>query len=452
MNVGLKMEEHEDNRTFFDPETGKFLHANFGDWLISQHHIIKIENKIHIYDGRIYRSDSHSLEHAMQQEIRVLRSAQRAEVIKYIDVVLDNVDPGIQDRYIAFKNGLYDLKTGKLGPFTPDVIIRNIIPFDYNPSARSDLLDHTLMTLACGDPEIKTIMEEMAGYCFFGENTLGMSFILTGKSGSNGKSTFINLLKYVLGKDNYSSLDIDELADRFSTIRISGKLANLGDDIKDTYLAGKQLSVFKKLVTGETLKCEEKGQPVSEFEPKAKMVFSANEVPKFQTRGFDAIKRRVAIVPFNNHFTHDTPGFDPDLNAKLRCPEVAEALIKIGVDALQRVLKQKRFTQSKKAQAELLKFEIDNNPIISFLDEVDVVTDVLSHPTGEVYNRYSIWCKEHGYKAMASGSFTKEINHKLGCETKKKSVKDPLTGKWKTARVFHYPISSDDSPGLELVN
>ena len=97
------------------------------------------------------------------------------------------------------------------------------------------------------------LLEEMVGYCFYRSNKFRKSFILTGK-GKNGKSTFLKMLRYALDKDsddNVSSLDLNDLNDRFSKVRLYGKLANIGDDISEDDLHGKGISIFKKAVTGE---------------------------------------------------------------------------------------------------------------------------------------------------------------------------------------------------------
>lgn len=103
---------------------------------------------------------------------------------------------------IAFRNGLYDLATDELLPFSPDHVITNMIPWDYNPEAYSELCDKTLNKISCQDDEIRALLEECIGYCFFRQNELSKSFFLTG-SGSNGKSTFLDMVKNVLGRPNY---------------------------------------------------------------------------------------------------------------------------------------------------------------------------------------------------------------------------------------------------------
>ncbi len=84
----------------------------------------------------------------------------------------------------------------------------------------------------------------------------------------------------------------------FSTAELHGKLANIGDDIGDEFIPN--TGVFKKLVTGERLKGERKGQDPFFFQSYAKLLFSANNIPRLG-RGKDsaAIAKRLIIIPFD---------------------------------------------------------------------------------------------------------------------------------------------------------
>lgn len=81
-----------------------------------------------------------------------------------------------------------------------------------------------------------------------------------------------------------------------------GKLANIGDDISDEFLQGKVIAQFKKIVSGNDIKAENKGQDAYFFKPTVKLLFSANEIPRMRNKGFEAIKRRLVIIPFNAKF------------------------------------------------------------------------------------------------------------------------------------------------------
>ena len=263
-------------------------------------------------------------------------------------------------------------------------------------------------------------MEESIGYTFFRQNELSKSFILTG-SGSNGKSTFLDMVKNVLGRPNYVSLDMDELSERFSVSSMFGKLANIGDDSNDEFLQGKALSQFKRLVSGNDMKGENKGQDVFFFKPMTKLFFSFNEIPRMRNRGFDAIIRRLVIIPFNAKFSKEDPDYDAGITWKLKKQDVAEYLIQLGIKGLKRVLANQGFTDSKKVQAEVDQFKKDNNPILLFLEEVNE-SEILNHETKEVFARYDSFCNDNGFTRIAMQTFTKEIKRHLKCDRKDKRI------------------------------
>ena len=213
---------------------------------------------------------------------------------------------------------MLDIVTGQMQPFSPDLVITNQIPWDYNPEAYSELADDTLNKLACGDQPIRALLEECIGYCFYRRNELGKAFILTGDK-SNGKSTFLDCVKAILGDGNISALDLKELGDRFSTSMMFGKLANIGDDIGDDFLQGSQVATFKKVVTGNRIKAERKGQDPFEFNPYVKLLFSANDIPRMKDKT-GAVLRRLVIIPFNARFTKYLPSgeIDPDYNPYIK--------------------------------------------------------------------------------------------------------------------------------------
>ena len=93
--------------------------------------------------------------------------------------------------------------------------------------------------------------------------------------------------RQLLGEENIASLDLKELGDRFKTAEMFGKLANIGDDIGDEFIANP--AIFKKLVTGERVSAERKGQNPFEFNNYSKLLFSANNIPRIKE---DVYKRQ----------------------------------------------------------------------------------------------------------------------------------------------------------------
>lgn len=218
-----------------------FLFDKFAIFLKNNNHIIKINNQLHIYKNGIYISGLAEIEAEMIQHIPGLNRAKRTEVLAYLDILIRENSKAEDANLIAFENGLYNIVDDSFVEFTPEHIITNKIRWKYNPEAYSELADKTLNKIACNDPQIRALLEEAIGYCFYRRNELGKAFILTGDK-SNGKSTFLSMVQCLLGDENISSLDLKELGDRFKTAEMFGKLANIGDDIGDEFIATRQSS------------------------------------------------------------------------------------------------------------------------------------------------------------------------------------------------------------------
>ena len=199
---------------FFCDKT--FLFDRFATWLKNNENVVSISNQLHIYQDGIYQVGYKAIETAMINQIPNLKKTQRREVLEYMELIADEKAQA-DARYIAFRNGVLDIVTGQMQPFSPDLVITNQIPWDYNPEAYSELADDTLNKLACGDQPIRALLEECIGYCFYRRNELGKAFILTGDK-SNGKSTFLDCVKAILGDWNISANDIPRMKDKTGAV------------------------------------------------------------------------------------------------------------------------------------------------------------------------------------------------------------------------------------------
>lgn len=394
-----------------------FLFDKFATFLKNNNHIIKINNQLHIYKNGIYISGLAEIEAEMIQHIPGLNRAKRTEVLAYLDILIRENSKAEDANLIAFENGLYNIVDDSFVEFTPEHIITNKIRWKYNPEAYSELADKTLNKIACNDPQIRALLEEAIGYCFYRRNELGKAFILTGDK-SNGKSTFLSMVQCLLGDENISSLDLKELGDRFKTAEMFGKLANIGDDIGDEFIANP--AIFKKLVTGERVSAERKGQNPFEFNNYSKLLFSANNIPRIKDKT-GAVQRRLTIIPFNARFSADDPDFNPYIKHLLKTDEVMEYLINLGIAGLKRVLLNRKFTGSTKVQKAMDEYEENNNPIIGFFRECeDEEFQIENEPTNVVYKRYQEYCLANSLQPMSNIEFSKQVNRILNVRVENK--------------------------------
>lgn len=394
-----------------------FLFDKFATFLKNNNHIIKINNQLHIYKNGIYISGLAEIEAEMIQHIPGLNRAKRTEVLAYLDILIRENSKAEDANLIAFENGLYNIVDDSFVEFTPEHIITNKIRWKYNPEAYSELADKTLNKIACNDPQIRALLEEAIGYCFYRRNELGKAFILTGDK-SNGKSTFLSMVQCLLGDENISSLDLKELGDRFKTAEMFGKLANIGDDIGDEFIANP--AIFKKLVTGERVSAERKGQNPFEFNNYSKLLFSANNIPRIKDKT-GAVQRRLTIIPFDARFSADDPDFNPYIKHLLKTDEVMEYLINLGIAGLKRVLLNRKFTGSTKVQKAMDEYEENNNPIIGFFRECeDEEFQIENEPTNVFYKRYQEYCLANSLQPMSNIEFSKQVNRILNMRVENK--------------------------------
>jgi putative DNA primase/helicase len=405
----------------------KFLHDKFAKFLKAEEHIIKINSQLHIYRDGIYKSDPLEIESVMIKHLPELTKSKRNEIYSYLQLIAEDVEPAPAN-YIALASGVLDIDTMKLTDFSPDLILQNKIEYNYVPSAYDPVVDKTLDKICCNDKELRDLLEEMVGYLLFRRNEMGKCFILTG-SGSNGKSTFLDMIKNLLGSDNYSSLGIDELGERFKTAELFHKLANIGDDISKKYIDDN--AIFKKLVTGETVNVERKGKDPFEFNNYAKLLFSANKLPRINDTS-DGLMRRLVIIPFNAVFSEKDADFDAFIKDKLLTKSAMEYLLKLGVEGLKRVITT-GFTQPLVVTKEKKEYEMVNNPVLAFINE-GLKNE--NEPSKDIYRKYSTWCYENGLKPLSHVEFGREIN-KHGYESKVKRVSG------KTIRVYVKDVTDD---------
>lgn len=394
---------------------GAFQHEKFAEFLINEHHICKIANVLHIYHDGVYSDRAEDIEAAMIKHIPPLKRMQRQETLAYLQLKAKEKQFSSVN-FIPMANGVFNLETWELQEFSPDVITRNKIPVAYMPGAYYDVTDKTFDKLAVNDKKIRAILEEILGYILFRRNEYAAMFILTG-NGSNGKSSYLKIIRKMVGTFNTASLDLKELDQRFKTAELFGKLVNIGDDISKGYI--KESSVLKKLATGEALNVERKGRDPFDFTNYAKLIFSANEMPRINDYT-DGLGRRLQIVPFKAKFSVDDEDYDPFITDKLLSNESMQYVLNLALAALKRLLKNKKFTQSKAVEKELEKYHEENNPIISFINNEDIEIDRAI--VGDLYLQYKAYCAENGFQAVSNISFSKMIKQMYGYNTRVQRV------------------------------
>lgn len=102
------------------------------------------------------------------------------------------------------------------------------------------------------------------------------------------------------GEDNCSSISLQDICNsRFSNWLLDGKMVNTFGDLPNEPI--KDMSKFKSLVVGEALNAERKFHDEYTFKNKAKMIFSANQIPEMKEKTY-ANYRRWQLIEFEKVF------------------------------------------------------------------------------------------------------------------------------------------------------
>lgn len=423
----------------FRTDKGKILTNVLGQNILTANHARYIDGALAVWNGKRWVFSKRAIEWMCLQYADDAKSAERTEVVKYIEVKAPSVLSASMDGgcYVQFANCTYDVERMCEVEPTPDMYITATLPVDLDLDASYGVADRFIESIADGDGPTMTAMQEVIGACMCSRRVLSQSPMLIGRptggtsTAANGKSTYIDMMRSLLGDENVSSMDIASLGDKYGPAELTGKLANLGDDIPDEFLKGTELALFKKLVTGNKIKAERKYHDPFDFKPMATMVFSMNAMPRLADTT-DGVFRRLAFVPFRRTFTPDSPDFDPDIISKLSTPDALRRFAVLGLMALHDMLAdgRDRLTEIPDMVAEVEEIRIDNSVVRRWLYEEEIREAVLDRQTVQsVYEQFTEWCEDAGeHYAPKRTSFTKEVRRIFG-NASISVLLNPLTGK-----------------------
>ncbi len=402
---------------------GAFHHNVLARHLMDEYHVCYMEGMPAIWVDDHYEVGEDAIKRVMIELCDTIKEQQRREVMRYLSLKLKGKSrPQADPKYIQFKNGVLNIETAEMQEPSPDLLIPNVIPHNWNPDASCNDLDKAIDAWACGDHEIISQLWEIFGMGMYrGRKAMGDCPVLIG-SGSNGKSTLLNLLHKVLGEENVSTLDLADLGKRFQSVSMMGKLANIGDDIANEFITGSDFSIVKKAITGDWIGAEYKGGDTFQYRPYATQIFSCNEMPRFGD-STEGVFRRFKPVPLLAKFDSMDGTKDINLEERLSSEESCEYACLMGVTFLSLLLQRGGMTVSAKGSSRLSEIRRDNSTVIQYMEDVrgygtNDVNSIEGTPTSEIYKEYKDYCEKSGIKQLSRNKFTREVCRVYAQQTK----------------------------------
>ena len=381
---------------FFDKKT--FIPKRLADEIMSKYEFRYSQDKLWHYKAGVYISDSESLIKNIGQKLLddFTRDNRIKETINFIKRANFSGEPQINEQFINLKNGRLDWKTGTLIQHNSNDFIITQLPVKYDPEADCPIFKKYLETTFNDDNIIELALEFM-GYCLIPDKSYQKAVMLTG-AGSNGKTVFLETIKNLLGPKNVSNIDLHQLEEnRFKAAELLGKLANIFADLDSRAL--KRSTMFKILVGGDRITVERKHKDPFEFNNYARLLFSANELPRSQDRTY-AFYRRWIIIPFEKTFTDDNA--DKNLLKKLK--DELPGILNLALDGLKKLKVDGQFIETEKTIQAKEEYKKQNDSVAAFIDERVIESTDAFLTKQSFYREYKDWCENAGLKSVSQKS------------------------------------------------
>jgi P4 family phage/plasmid primase-like protien len=314
------------------------------------------------------------------------------------------------------QNGTLNLRTGEFRPHQAGDLITKIAKVSYDPAAPAPNWEKFILEIMKDNPELAGYLRRAVGYSITGVIREHVFFFLHG-TGSNGKTTFLNVLSSILG-DYANEIDSDLLISQNNKQHPTGltelegrRLVSADEADEGRRLAEAQV---KKLTGGNPIQARRMNENFYTFRPSHHLFFAANHKPEI--RGMDTgIWRRVKLIPFEVSFDPDDPkSRKPDLELEGKLMNEAPGILNWMLCGC-REWQERGLAEPAEVKEGVSDYRQEMDTLGWFIDERYVAD---AHPvTGRVllssiYAEYVSWCELSGMSPIGLRKFSGLLSDK----------------------------------------
>lgn len=281
-------------------------------------------------------------------------------------------------------------------------LLTRIIDIPYDPSATCPLWDQFMEDIFLGDVETMRFVWKACGYSLTGLLDEQCFFFLHG-GGKNGKTTFIEVLRHVMG-DYSRSTAMETFMVKFGGPGNTEDLARLKEA---RFVATSETeqnkrfseSLMKRLTGGDPITARFLYQNSFEFVPEFKIWMYGNHRP--ETRGTDdGFWRRVRLIPFD--YTVPAEKLDDKLQSKLltEAPGILNWMVR-GCGAWYR----ERLGTAASITKAVESYRESNDILGRFLDDATIRVEEGEIQCRKLYEVYCKWCRDSNEHEMKMTKF-----------------------------------------------
>ena len=304
---------------------------------------------------------------------------------------------------IFMANGIFDYKSKMLMGFDPDIVAlrksATVLP-DAEPSEPVHVKpDGTTISFWEWIDSLvpyeggRDILVKLAGACLRDRHNWRVMVTMFNKTGHNGKTTFLELLKALVGHDGVMTSSLAMLAGtsdggRFGVSNIVGvSLITCEDSDSGVYI--KDNSRLKSIISHDAISVERKKKTAFDYTPHALIVCAANDIAKTKDKGQAWLDRNI-YVPFTGQFI----GANDDKTIRSQWAVSESVCEYIAYQALVKWDPYYELPEPKEAVELKEEWMRDNDPVVDFYETVvrDCDTDFV--PSIYAWDMYVCWLRE----------------------------------------------------------
>lgn len=198
---------------------------------------------------------------------------------------------------LPFFNGVLNTKTFELSSHSQNHFTTHIIPINYS---KEDTIKNTnfseFLSSIVNNNNMRLKILRACLYLIFTNNLVFQIALYIYGPGGTGKSTLVNLLIYLLGKELTLSSSITQISSKFGVASLIGKILVILNDV--SLYRGQEPKNIKNLITGDPMEAEIKYKQPIQFSPNSFLILTSNVLwdIKHTTTG---LSRRMIYFPFD---------------------------------------------------------------------------------------------------------------------------------------------------------
>ena len=261
----------------------------------------------------------------------------------------------------------------------------------------------------------------LLGYCLTSSYYIHKAFMFVGK-GANGKSTLLLVFERFLGSENISNVELQDIVNnRFKLAELHEKMANIAADLPSFAIT--KTGCFKSITGGDWICAERKNKHPFNFQNRAKLIFSCNEIPASQFDDTDAYYRRWIIVEFKKQFKGKEAIPQELLLSKMTTENEKSGLLNVVLKELKELNERKRFLYEDDFEKQRMNYIVHSDSVKAFATFCCEESSGSFVSKEELYGHYVNYCSDNERTPKLNNVFAREIKRWIkGIEPTKKKT------------------------------